>query len=104
MIAMPQDNGRAVIPAVECVARVARIAFELLRSRFPLVERDRRDNGRRLEGDFPPGLLLAVQIGPLGSAQFILVRLADLEFAPLTVAPVVASLKAPVVRELHQVA
>src|SRR5437773_880568 len=104
MLALPEDDGRAVIPAVERVARIARIAFIVLGGWLPGVDRDRRNDGRQLEGDRSPGLLLAVQISPLGPVQVVLVRLTDLDPPPRPVAPVVAALKAAVVRELHQMA
>src|SRR5438270_11527263 len=102
MRAMPEDDCRAVIPAVERVARLARIASELLGGRLPLVDRDRRNDRREFERDRPPRLFLAVNIGPLGADQLILVRFTDLDRAPRPVAPAVAALKAAVVRELRQ--
>ena len=82
MIAMPDDDRRPVIPAVERVAGIARIALEFLGGRLPVVDRHRRNDGRQIERDVPPGLLLAAEIGPLGSAQIILVGLADLDRMP----------------------
>src|SRR5205823_4492912 len=104
MIAMPEDDGRTVIPAVERVAFIARIALILLGSRLPIVNRYRGNDGREIEGDLPPGLLPAVKIGPFGSRQIVLVSLADLDRAPRPVPAVVVALKAPVVRELRQMA
>src|SRR5437660_1377916 len=104
MSALPEDDGRAAIPAVERVALIARIALEILGSRFPIVDRYRGNDGRGLEGELAPGLLFAANIGPLGSVQVILVRLADLDPASRPGATEVASLKAPIVRELQQMA
>src|ERR1035438_2939728 len=106
MIAMPDDDRRSVIPTVEGVAGIARIALEFLGSRLPVVDRHRRHDGRQLECDVPPRLLPAAVIGPLGTAQIILVSLANLDSMPPRRAGTIriVSLETAIVRELHQVA
>src|SRR5437868_2529129 len=104
MIAMPKDDCRAVIPAVERVARITRVTFKVLGGRLPVIDRDRGNDGREFESDLAPWLLLAMNIGPLRSVQFVFVRLTDLDLAPRPITAEVAALKAPVVRELLQMA
>src|SRR6266446_1071344 len=106
MSAMPDNERRSMIPSVEGVAGIARVAFEFLGRRLPVVDRSRRDDGRQVERDRAPGLLRAADIGPLGPVQVVFVGLTNLDrvtprravVARITIA------EAAIVGELRQMA